>query len=89
MSACRGKAGQVQAVVKKEYQFPALGTKPLNHRPIIVGTGPAGLFCGYMLARQGYRPILLERGREAGQRLQDVERFWKEGVLMPDSNVQF
>ena len=89
LSACRGKAGQVQAVVKKEYQFPALGTKPLNHRPIIVGTGPAGLFCGYMLARQGYRPILLERGREAGQRLQDVERFWKEGVLMPDSNVQF
>ncbi len=89
LSSCRGKAGQVQAVTVKKYQFPACGSQPLEKRPVIVGTGPAGLFCGYMLARQGYRPILLERGQEAQMRLADVERFWREGVLNPDSNVQF
>lgn len=89
LSACRGKAGQVQAVTIKGYQFPDLGSRPLRYRPVIIGTGPAGLFCGYMLAKYGYRPILLERGQEARTRLADVERFWQEGVLDPDSNVQF
>lgn len=89
LAACRGKAGQVQAAAVQAYRFPACGSEPLQKRPIIIGTGPAGLFCGYMLARQGYRPILLERGREAQARLADVERFWQEGVLHPDSNVQF
>lgn len=58
-------------------------------RPVIVGTGPAGLFCGYMLAKAGYRPLLLERGKEVHKRHEDVERFWKDGVLDPGSNVQF
>ena len=89
LSSCHGKPGQIQAVAVKEYLFPPSGKKKLRNRPIIVGTGPAGLFCGYMLAKHGYRPILLERGREAKIRLADVERFWQEGVLDPDSNVQF
>lgn len=58
-------------------------------RPVIVGTGPAGLLCGYMLAKAGYRPLLLERGKEVHRRREDVERFWREGVLEPGSNVQF
>ena len=58
-------------------------------RPVIVGTGPAGLFCGYMLAKAGWRPLLLERGKEVHKRQEDVERFWREGVLDPGSNVQF
>ena len=58
-------------------------------RPVIVGTGPAGLFCGYMLAKAGYRPLLLERGKEVHKRREDVERFWREGILDPSSNVQF
>ncbi|MDE5718827.1 MAG: NAD(P)-binding protein, partial [Lachnospiraceae bacterium] len=58
-------------------------------RPVIVGTGPAGLFCGYMLAKAGCRPLLLERGREVHKRREDVERFWREGILDPGSNVQF
>lgn len=85
----RGRAGRVQTVSVKDYRFPAPGKKRLEKRPVIVGTGPAGLFCGYMLAKHGYRPVLLERGREVSARLADVDRFWREGVLDPASNVQF
>lgn len=85
----KGKEGQIQALSRKSYHFVKLGEKPLQAPPIIVGTGPAGLFCGYMLAKAGYRPILLERGKEVHKRLADVERFWKDGILDPSSNVQF
>lgn len=81
--------GQIQSVEESRYIFPKSGTKPLAGRPIIVGSGPAGLFCGYMLAKAGYRPLILERGREIHKRQEDVARFWREGVLDPDSNVQF
>lgn len=83
------KNGQIQLTKEKPYRFPAIEKIPSKERPIIVGTGPAGLFCGYMLAKAGCRPILLERGREVHKRLADVERFWKEGALDPSSNVQF
>ena len=74
---------------EKKYMLRASGTKPLAHRPVVIGTGPAGLFCGYELARLGYRPILLERGAPVEERMKDVEDFWTTGVLKPDSNVQF
>lgn len=83
------KEGRIQVVTQKSYQFVKPGEKQLTAPPVIVGTGPAGLFCGYMLAKAGYRPILLERGKEVHKRLADVERFWKEGILDPASNVQF
>lgn len=83
------KNGQIQLVEEKSYQFPAVERVSSGGRPIVVGTGPAGLFCGYMLAKAGLRPVLLERGREVHKRLADVERFWREGVLDPSSNVQF
>lgn len=76
-------------VQKKRYQFPRTGREPLTKRPVIVGTGPAGLFCGLMLARAGYRPILLERGEAARERKKTVDAFWATGELRPDSNVQF
>lgn len=79
----RGKAGG--AVSEK----PCMKELLSCDRPIIVGTGPAGLFCGYMLAKAGFKPLLLERGKEVHKRREDVERFWREGVLNPDSNVQF
>lgn len=65
------------------------GTEILRHRPVVIGTGPAGLFCGYALARMGYRPILLERGADMDTRIQDVKAFWTGENLLPDSNVQF
>lgn len=71
------------------YRFPDSGSRKLEHPVVIVGTGPAGLFCGYFLAMYGYRPILLERGRCVEQRQRDVERFWETGRLDTVSNVQF
>lgn len=79
----------VSAASEKTYRAPESGTEPLLHRPVIIGTGPAGLFAGLLLARKGYRPLLLERGLPAGKRKISVERFWKEGRLDPESNVSF
>ena len=56
---------------------------------IIIGSGPAGLFCAYLLALEGYRPLVLERGACVEERKKDVDRFWETGVLDPSSNVQF
>ncbi len=85
----RSKNKNASIVKKKVYQFPKSGEEGLKHPPVIIGTGPAGLFCGLMLARQGYKPILLERGRDVEQRQKDVESFWQGGSLNPESNVQF
>lgn len=71
------------------YKIQVSGTQPLKYRPVVIGTGPAGLFCGYQLALLGYRPILLERGASVEERMQDVEKFWTDGILNPNSNVQF
>lgn len=71
------------------YHFPISGTVPMKNRPVIVGCGPAGLFCAFMLAKQGYHPILLERGLDVDKRTADVEEFWNTGRLNPQSNVQF
>jgi len=71
------------------YQFVKPGEEKLAHRPVIIGTGPAGLFAGLLLARQGYRPLLLERGADVDTRTRVVARFWQEGHLDPGCNVQF
>lgn len=62
---------------------------PDKKQPVIAGMGPAGLFCGYFLAINGYRPIIIERGRAVEERTRDVEQFWAGGRLNPESNVQF
>lgn len=62
---------------------------PVSVRPVVIGTGPAGLFCGLMLARHGFCPILLERGDDVDTRKQKVEALWLNGSLDPRSNVQF
>lgn len=65
------------------------GCVPLEYPPVIIGTGPCGLFCGLLLAKHGYRPILVERGKGVEERSQDVKRFWDTGILNEQSNVQF
>lgn len=58
-------------------------------RPVIVGLGPAGLFAGLILSEAGLCPIIIERGKPASERREDVENFFETGILVPDSNVQF
>ena len=74
---------------EKRYLIPEMGEDALKNPPVIVGAGPAGLFCAYLLTRAGFRPIVIERGKPVEERQKDVEAFWKTGVLKPDSNVQF
>ncbi len=69
-----------------EYKFPMGGS--LKKRPVIAGTGPCGLFAGLMLARAGFKPILIERGSDVDSRKKAVEHFWKSGELQK-TNVQF
>ena len=85
----RGKENLVGRAESVPYHFPAPGTRERKAPIIIVGAGPAGLFCCYFLALHGYRPLLLERGKCVEARQKDVEIFWETGRLDPASNVQF
>ncbi|MBR5422335.1 MAG: FAD-binding protein [Lachnospiraceae bacterium] len=60
-----------------------------NERPVVVGSGPAGLFCAYQLAKAGLKPIVVERGGRVEERSKIVDRFWTKGELDPECNVQF
>ena len=84
----RCRSSQIQKVEPVKYVFPVKHYEG-QKRPVIVGMGPAGLFCGYVLAKAGFRPILLERGKCVEERSRDVEAFWKTGHLNTESNVQF
>ena len=80
-----------QSVTLREHAAftPKLGNEPMKGRPVIAGFGPAGMFAGLIMSRMGYRPIILERGSDVDTRTADVARFWKEGRLDSESNVQF
>jgi len=80
---------QVSVYKKQEYSYEITGTKRMNHAPIIVGAGPAGLMCAYHLAQAGFRPIVIERGKPVLERVRDVEHFFATNELNPESNVQF
>lgn len=72
-----------------KYAFNVTGEKPLTHSPVIVGAGPAGLFAAYFLAKNGYKPIVIERGFDVDTRTQDVESFFNGFPLKKNSNVLF
>ena len=74
---------------EEKYEFKITGKEKMKNRPIIIGAGPAGLFSAYMLAKHGYKPLILERGEKVENRVKTVEKFWKEGILNKNSNVQF
>lgn len=71
------------------YEPPPAAPAGCRERPVVVGTGPCGLMAGLALARAGYRPILLERGKPVRDRTQDTWDLWRRGTLHADSNVQF
>lgn len=74
---------------EKKYSMPKAGVEKLFESPVIVGMGPAGLFCGYFLAKAGYRPLIIERGECVEDRKRTVESFWRGETLNTESNVQF
>lgn len=85
----RLKNKNITPAPRDQYRFPDPGSRILPHRPVVIGAGPAGLFCALFLAEHGYRPLVIERGRRMEERTGDVESFWKTGLLDPASNVQF
>ncbi|HEX3526473.1 MAG TPA: NAD(P)/FAD-dependent oxidoreductase [Thermoanaerobaculia bacterium] len=71
------------------YHFALQAPKNLTARPIVIGTGPCGLFAGLLLAEMGFRPIILERGKQVRERTVDTFGLWRKRKLDPESNVQF
>lgn len=84
----RGEFKQISLLKSGEPEV-ILGDAPLTARPLVVGSGPAGLFCALLLAEAGYHPILIERGGDVSERQAAIRRFSKEHTLDTESNVQF
>ncbi len=68
---------------------PVPGSRPLSGRVVVVGMGPGGLFAGWLLAREGFRPLLVDRGKAMDERVRDVEAYWLSGRADPESNPLF
>ena len=71
------------------YHFVTRAPDNMTERPVVIGTGPCGLFAGLILAQMGFRPIILERGKEVRERTKDTFGLWRKGIFNPESNVQF
>ncbi|MCR4658149.1 MAG: FAD-dependent oxidoreductase [Lachnospiraceae bacterium] len=83
------RAGSLIFAEETVYSPPVFNKEPGSKRPVIVGDGPAGLFCAYILTLAGACPVVLERGGDVDQRTETVKNFWENGQLDPGSNVQF
>jgi len=71
------------------YHFVAKAPPRIEHRPLVIGFGPCGLFAGLIMAQMGLRPIILDRGKEVRERTKDTWDLWRKRELHPESNVQF
>ncbi|WP_424814487.1 NAD(P)/FAD-dependent oxidoreductase [Roseococcus sp. YIM B11640] len=80
---------QVREAPDMAYRPVATAPEGLTERPIVVGTGPCGLFAALILAQSGFRPIILDRGKQVRERTKDTWDLWRRGILHPESNVQF
>ncbi len=85
----RAAPGKIEPAPEHWYAPPQPGTEALAERPVVVGSGPAGLFAALLLAESGYRPLLLERGQPVERRAADVAALLERGVFDPESNVVF
>lgn len=80
---------QLQPTPQLHYATPIRTALGNIRQPVIIGTGPCGLFAALLLAQAGFNPLILERGADVDSRVQTVKRFWKQGILNPQTNVQF
>ena len=91
----RGSAGDRQVRPAPDTSYRFVGHAPADlraderARPVVVGFGPCGIFAALILAQMGLRPIVLERGKAVRERTKDTWGLWRQGVLDPESNVQF
>lgn len=83
------KDDQIRPAPDTSYQFVAKAPAQLTERPLVIGLGPCGLFAGLLLAEMGFKPIILERGKEVRERTKDTFGFWRKKPLNTESNVQF
>ncbi len=88
-AAALSKAKAKNAVLTEEYRYIPPKVKDQHKRPLIVGTGPAGLFCALILVQSGIRPIIIERGSCVEKREKAVDSFWSGDKLDTECNVQF
>lgn len=72
-----------------KYRYPVYGTEKIEHHPLIIGAGPAGLFCALILSKMGYVPVIVERGFSVEERVKEVNEFFEGKALNPECNVQF
>ena len=79
----------IKATPDLNYHYIAQAADSLTERPVVIGFGPCGLLAGLLLAQMGYKPIILERGKEVRERTKDTFGFWRKKVLNTESNVQF
>ena len=79
----------IQPTPDTDYHFVAKAPAQLSQRPLVIGFGPCGLFAGLILAQMGFRPIILDRGKEVRERTKDTWDLWRKRNLHPESNVQF
>ncbi len=87
--ARRARGVTAEGYSEPSFEIPPPGTAPLADRPVIVGSGPGGVFAAYFLAERGYRPIVLERGRSVRERIDDMRAFDAGGPHNPESNYLF
>ena len=80
---------QVKETPDMSYKFVAQAPRDSKKRPVVIGMGPCGLFVGLILAQMGFKPIILERGKEVRERTKDTFGFWRKKILNTESNVQF
>ncbi|MDT0605188.1 NAD(P)/FAD-dependent oxidoreductase [Thalassotalea castellviae] len=80
---------QVKLSPDTRYHFVGQAPTTLSERPVVIGFGPCGLFVALILAQMGFKPIVLERGKEVRQRTKDTFGFWRKKILNTESNVQF